>query len=143
MRKMRRRHKKSNHREPAETGDPCVCVCVGCMPWCEGYYMDLLANCCLMLLMLLKSLVQADRRRVAYCRINHKKGFSAGGTWGKDGAGANEDTHPIILTCDIGAGRHSYVPAYVYEVARSCYSVNHRLRLRRQWFREPSIEIAK
>ena len=75
---------------------PNVRVCVCCVPWCEGYYMDLLAKCCLMLLMLLKSLVQADRRRVAYCRINHKKGFSAGGTWGKDGAGANEDTHPDL-----------------------------------------------
>ena len=49
---------------------------------------------------------------------------------GKDGAGANEDTHPDLR--HIGVGRQSYVPAYVYEVARSCSSVNHRLRLRRQ-----------
>ena len=53
--------------------------------------MDLLAKCCLMLL---KSLIQPDRRGVVYCRMHHKTNVSPQGTTG--GRMGHEYTHPHL-----------------------------------------------
>ena len=55
--------------------------------------MDLLAKCCLMLL---KSLIQPDRRGVVYCRMHHKTNVSPQGTTG--GRMGHEYTHPSPST---------------------------------------------
>ena len=85
----------------------CVCVCMqACMHACREGWMDGMCvlqalmrriphgrvKCCSMFL---RSFIQTDGRHVVYCQPSEQS-FSAGGTWGKDGSGANEDTHPDL-----------------------------------------------